>query len=210
MLCDLCGGVTEYVPGAEGCRCPYSPRISSLVAVTGPAVRRPVGNAARAAARDRHRGAPRWSVPGARPRPRPLFCPRGARPAPTPIVRELGGEVRPGALVPFTVDRSRALKALDDWADARRGSRPVAGEAVGLPRPSRPRSSPPGCSTSRDGEPLRGAARRPLLPGRDLRERRRDQDPIGPAHPLAARERHGRPPVHRTSSVPATKRRTGR
>ncbi|WP_157555675.1 hypothetical protein [Herbidospora yilanensis] len=34
----------------------------------------------------------------------------------TPIVRELGGEVRPGALVPFAVDRRGASAALDGWA----------------------------------------------------------------------------------------------
>ncbi|WP_157520684.1 PepSY domain-containing protein [Herbidospora daliensis] len=37
----------------------------------------------------------------------------------TPIVRELGGEVRPGAVVPFAVDRRRASTALDRWAAAR-------------------------------------------------------------------------------------------
>ncbi|TKK86568.1 hypothetical protein FDA94_20915 [Herbidospora galbida] len=36
----------------------------------------------------------------------------------TPIVRELGGEVRPGAVVPFAVDRRHASTALDRWAAA--------------------------------------------------------------------------------------------
>ncbi len=114
MLCDLCGGVTEYVPGADGMRCPYCQDFQPLL-TTGPAVRRPVetlrGHLPVTPAEEQRVVCPRCAT-ASTPSLLSSRCPACA----TPIVRELGGEVRPGALVPFAIDRSRALKALDDWA----------------------------------------------------------------------------------------------
>ncbi|WP_051760205.1 hypothetical protein [Herbidospora cretacea] len=114
MHCDLCGGVTEYVPGGEGMRCPYCQDFRPLV-VTGPVARRPV-EALRGrrpvTVTDEHRVVCPRCATTSTPALLSSRCPA----CETPIVRELGGEVRPGALVPFAVDRRGAATALDAWA----------------------------------------------------------------------------------------------
>ncbi|GAB1823374.1 hypothetical protein HerbRD11066_65380 [Herbidospora sp. RD11066] len=91
-------------------RCP-SCRDFRPLAVAGPAVRRPVealrGRLPVTLADERRVVCPRCSTVS-RPALLSTRCPACA----TPIVRELGGEVRPGALVPFVVDRERAVRAL--------------------------------------------------------------------------------------------------
>ncbi len=117
MHCDLCGGVTEYVPGDEGMRCPYCQDFQPLV-VTGPAVRRPVETLRGrlpVTVTDEHRVVCPRCATTSTPALLSSRCPA----CETPIVRELGGEVRPGAVVPFAVDRRHASTALDRWAAAR-------------------------------------------------------------------------------------------
>ncbi|WP_083958636.1 hypothetical protein [Herbidospora mongoliensis] len=109
--------MTEYVPGADGMRCPYCQAVQPL-AVTGPAVRRPVETLRGrlpVTLTDEHRVVCPRCATASTPALLSSRCPA----CETPIVLELGGEVRPGALAPFTLDRELALNALDRWAGAR-------------------------------------------------------------------------------------------